>query len=102
MDRISNGVIRDLVKVVPIEDRLREIRLKWFGRVKKRSADAPVRRCERINIPRGKRRKERPKKSLDEVIIEDLKVVGLTENMARDRRLWRNRIKILGRRELAS
>ena len=34
MDRISNGVIRDLVKVVPIEDKLREIRLRWFGHVK--------------------------------------------------------------------
>ena len=28
IDRISNGVIRDLVKVVHIEDKLREIRLR--------------------------------------------------------------------------
>ena len=80
MDRISNGVIRDLVKVVPIEDKLRGIRLRWFGHVKRRSADAPVRRCERINILRGKRGRGRPKKSLDEVIREDLRVVGLTED----------------------
>jgi len=33
---------------------------------------------------------------------EDLKVIGLTENMAQDKRLWRDKIKILGRRELAS
>ena len=45
MDRISNGVIRYLVKVVPIEYKLREIRLRWFGHVKRRSVDAPVRRC---------------------------------------------------------
>jgi len=82
MDRISNGVMRDLVKVVPIEDKVREIRLRWFDHVKRRSADAPVRRCERINIPRGKRGKGRPKKSLDEMIREDLKVVGLTEDIA--------------------
>jgi len=49
--------------------------------VKRRSEDAPVRRCERINIPAGRRGKEQPKKSLDEVIREDLKVVGLTEDM---------------------
>ena len=55
MDRISNGVIRDLVKVAPIEDKLSRIKLKWFSHVKKMSKDAPVRRCERINIPRGKR-----------------------------------------------
>ena len=39
--------------------------------------------------------------SLDEVIREDLKVVGLMEDVAQDRRLWRDRIKILVRRELA-
>jgi len=48
--------------------------------------DAPVRICERINIPEGKRQKRRLKKSLDEGIREDLKVVGLTEDMAQDRR----------------
>ena len=54
----------------------------------KRSVDAPVRNCERTNTPVGKRGKGQPKKSLDEVIKEDLKVVGLTEDMAQDRRLW--------------
>ena len=39
-------------------------------------------------------------KSLDEVIREDLKVVGLTEDMAQDRKLWRDRIKVLDRGEL--
>jgi len=101
MDRISNWEIRDLVKVIPIEDKLREIRLKWFGHVKRRSTDAPVRRCEIINIPIGKRGKRQPKKSLDEVIREDLKVVGLTKDIAQDRRLWLDRIKILVHRGLA-
>ena len=76
MDRISNGSIKDLVKVVPIEDKLREIKFRWFAHVKRRSANASVRRCERINIPRGKRGRRRPKKSLVEVIREDLKVIG--------------------------
>ena len=70
--------------------------------MKRRSGDAPVRRCERVNIPKGKRGRGRPKKSLDEVIREDLKVVGQTEDMAQDRRLWWDRIKISDRRELAS
>jgi len=93
IDRIRNGVIRDLVKVAPIGDKLREIRLRWFGHVKRRSVDAPVRRCERISIPKGRRGRGRPKKNLNVVIREDLKVVGLTEDMAQDRKLWRDRIK---------
>ena len=49
--------------------------------------DALVRRSERIHIPEGKTGRGRPKKSLDEVIREDLKVVGLTEDLAPDKRL---------------
>ena len=56
---------------------------------------APVRRCERIDLPSGKRGRGRPKKSLDEVVIEDLKVVSMTEDLVHDRRLWRDRIRVL-------
>jgi len=53
-----------------------------------------------IDIPEGKRGRGRPKKSVDEVIREDLKVVGLTEDLTQDRKLWRDSIKIIDRREL--
>ena len=102
MDKISNRVIRDLVKVAPIEDKMRKTRLRWFDHVKRMSVDTPVRRCKRINIPEGKRGRGRPKKSLDKVIREDLKVVQLTKDMAQDRRLWQDRIKILDRTDVAS
>jgi len=82
IDRIRNGVIRDLVKVAPIGDKIRETRLRWFGHVKRRSVNAPMRRCARINIPEGKRGRGRLKKSLDEVIGEDLKAVSLMEDLA--------------------
>ena len=57
VDRIRNGIIRNLVKVAPIEDKMRETRFRWVDHVK-RSLDAPVRRCERINFPEGKRGRE--------------------------------------------
>ena len=60
-----------------------------------RSVDAPVSRCERISIPIGRRGRGRLKKNLDVVIRDDLKVVGLTENMAQDRKLWQDRIKTI-------
>ena len=102
MDRIRNELIRGLVKVAPIEDKMRETRLRWFGHLKKRNMNAPVRSYERINTPVGKRRRGRTKNSLDEVIREDLKVVGLTKDMTQDRRLWQRGIKILDYRELAT
>jgi len=96
-----NEEIRDIVKVALIENKMRETRLRLFGHMK-RSVDAPVRRCERINIPKGKRGRRRLKKCLDEVIRDDLKVVGLTKDMAWYRRLWWDRIRILDYRELAT
>jgi len=87
MDRVRNCVIKDLAKVAPIEENMRESRRRWFSHVKRRSMATPVRRCELIDLPSGKRGRGRPKKSLDEVIREDLKVVGLSENLAQDRRL---------------
>ena len=98
-DRVRNDVIRGLVKVAPIEEKMRESRLRWLNHVKRRSMAAPVRKCELIDLPGGKRGRGRPKKSLDEVIREDLKVVGLTKDLTQDRRLWRNKIRILDGRE---
>jgi len=48
---------------VIIEDKLRESRLRWFGHVRRSSVDAPVRRCESISLPDGRRGRGRPKKS---------------------------------------
>ena len=55
VDRIRNEIIRYLAKVAPIKDKMREIRLRWFGHVKRRSVDAPTMICEIINIRRQKR-----------------------------------------------
>ena len=54
VDKIRNEVIRDIVKVATIEDKMRESKLGCFDHVKT-SVDAIVRRCETINIPEGRR-----------------------------------------------
>ena len=91
LDRIRNEVIKDLIKVGPIDDKMRESRLQWFGHVKRRSVDAPVRRCKRINIPKAK-----------EGGVDQKRVVGLSENVTQDRNRWRDRIRILNRSGVAS
>jgi len=50
LDRIINEVIREKVGVVHIEEKLKEIRLRWFGHVKRRGVNAAVRGCETINL----------------------------------------------------
>ena len=40
-DKIRNGVIRGKIGVAPIEDKIREARLRWFGHVRRRNMKAP-------------------------------------------------------------
>ncbi|XP_075081624.1 uncharacterized protein LOC107807599 isoform X5 [Nicotiana tabacum] len=45
------------------EDKMREASIRWFGHVKRRGTDAPVRRCERLALE-GQRRGEAGRRSI--------------------------------------
>jgi len=62
-DKIKNEIIRGRVGVTSIKDKIREIKLRWFGHIK-RSIDALVRRCKKIDRLQHRRGRSRPKKSL--------------------------------------
>ena len=36
LDRIKNEVIREKLGVSPIENKMRELRIRWFGHIKRR------------------------------------------------------------------
>ncbi|KAL3372890.1 hypothetical protein AABB24_005089 [Solanum stoloniferum] len=95
-DKIRNEVIREKVGVSPVVDKLREVRLRWFGHVKRRCADAPVRRCEGLVVEGTQRGRGRPRKYWEEVIRQDLAQLHITEDMTLDRKKWRSRIKVEG------
>ena len=59
---------------MPIEDKMRESRLRWFGYVKRRSVKL-VRRCEMINVPECKRGRGQPMKSSNEEIKYVMKLI---------------------------
>ncbi|XP_055808172.1 uncharacterized protein LOC129876703 [Solanum dulcamara] len=93
-DRIRNEAIRDKVGVASVEDKMREIRLRWYGHVKRRDTDTPVRRCERLVMDGYRRGRGRPKKYWGEVIRQDMAQLQLTEDMTLDRRVWRTHIRV--------
>ena len=68
LDRIRSGVTIEKVEVARIEDKMKEMRLKWFGHFKRRSENAPLRRCEIINLSVCRRGRGWPKKSWNQVI----------------------------------
>ncbi|XP_070042852.1 uncharacterized protein [Nicotiana tomentosiformis] len=87
LDRIINEVNRDKVGVAPIEDKMRKSRLRWFGHVRRKSTDVPVRRCERLTLEGLRRGRGRPKKRWGEVIRKDMSQLQLTEDMTLDRKV---------------
>ena len=65
-------MIRDKVGVTP--------------NIRRRSEDATMRRCEKINLPRCRRVGGRPKKNCSEVIRNELKTLLLTEYIDQNRK----------------
>lgn len=49
-DRIKNEIIRERVRVAPIEDKIQKVRLRWFDHVMRRGTDSSVRRYERLAL----------------------------------------------------
>ena len=93
-DRIRNEEIRGKVGLAPIGDKMRENLLRWFGHVRRRPTEAPVKRCESMEIVRSMRGRGRPKRSWKETIKHDLAYMDLTEDMALNRFDWRRQIHI--------
>ncbi|KAG2618147.1 hypothetical protein PVAP13_3NG258212 [Panicum virgatum] len=72
-DRVRNEVIRDRVGVAPIEEKLTQHQLRWFGHVQRRPPKAPVRNEVLERVDNVKRGRGRPKLTWDESVKRDLK-----------------------------
>ena len=93
-DRIRNETVREMVGVAPIEEKLRENRLRWFGHVYRRPVDAVVKRADMIDLGSNTMGRGRPKLTLDTVVRKDMNMLGLSEQVALDRAQWKKRIHV--------
>jgi len=93
-DKIRNDDIRFKVGVAFMVDKMKKVRLGWFGHVKRRCADAPMRPCERLVIEGTRRGRCRLKKYWGEAIRQDMTQLQVTKDMTLDRRVWRTRIRV--------
>ena len=93
-DRIRNDFIREKLGIAPIEDKMRESRLRWFGHIRRRPIGAPVRKCENLDVTPIKRGRGRPKKCWKETIKNDLSLLGLSLDLTQNRSEWRQRIRV--------
>jgi hypothetical protein len=72
-DRVRNEDIRDRVGVAPIEEKLVQHRLRWFGHVQRRPPEAPVRSGVLDRVGSVRRGRGRPKLTWEEAVKRDLK-----------------------------
>jgi hypothetical protein len=93
-DRVRNDDIRDSVGVAPIEEKLIQHRLRWFGYVQRRSHEAPVRSGVLKRTDNVKSGKGRPKLTWDESVKRDLKEWNISKDLAMDRNARRLAINV--------
>ncbi|KAI5086621.1 hypothetical protein C0J45_23316, partial [Silurus meridionalis] len=78
MDKIRNEFIRGTAHVGCFGDKVREVRLRWFGHVQRRDMNYIGTRMLRMEPP-GRRKRGRPRRRIMDVVKEDMQVVGVKE-----------------------
>ena len=93
-DRVQNDDIRDRLEVAPIEKKLVQHRLRWFGHVQRRPLEAPVRSgilSQDSNVKRGR---GRPMLTWVQAIKGDLKGWNIPNDLALDRSACKTAIHV--------
>jgi hypothetical protein len=80
--------------VVPVEKKLVQHRLRWFGHIQRRPAEAPVRSGVIRRSNNEKRGIRRPNLTWEESVKRDLKDWCITKELALDRREWKLAIHV--------
>ncbi|KAE8722033.1 Phosphoenolpyruvate/phosphate translocator 2 isoform 2 [Hibiscus syriacus] len=93
-DMTTNSAIRMSLGVVPVSEKLREGRLRWFGHVLRRLPSDVVKRVESITVD-GARRRGRPRRKWEDCLRSDMMDLALTEDMTSDRKVWRLKTRIV-------
>jgi len=90
LDRIENTEVLRRMGVAPIEDKLAEGRLRWFGHVQRRDDESVARTALSLTVD-GKKPVGHPKRTWMDNVAKDMKDAGVTADDALDRAAWRRR-----------
>jgi hypothetical protein len=93
-DQVQNDDIRERLGVAPVEEKLVQHCLRWFGHMQQRPAEAPI--CNGVIRRTGNKKKgrERPHLTWKESVKRDLKDRCITKELAFDRREWKLAIHV--------
>lgn len=82
------------LKIAPLEAKMSENHLRWFGHLQSRPLSAPVTKCDDINIDQGRGR-GRPKPTWIFIIQKDMMNCGLCDDLEFDPNKWRKIIHVV-------
>ena len=80
--------------MAPIEEKITQHWLGWFGHIQRRPPEAPVHSGVLKRVDRVKRGRGRPKLTLEESVKRDLKDWNISEEVGLDRSAWRLAINV--------
>ena len=80
--------------MAPIEEKLTQHRLRWFGHVQRKPPEAPVRNEVLERIDNVKRGRGRPKLTWEELVKSDLKDWNISKEIALDMSAWKLAINV--------
>ena len=94
MDKIRNEDIRERVGVAPIEEKIIQHRLRWFGHVQRRPMEAPIRRGVLYRTEDTKKGRGRARLIWEEEVKRDLKDWIVSREFALDRNAWKKAMHV--------
>ena len=80
--------MRVTAKIAKLGDKLRDVRQRWYGRVKKREENYVGKRMTEMSVP-GRRKRGRPRRRWMDLAREDLERVGVRDGGEVDRVKWK-------------
>ena len=89
-DRIPSKDLLTKFELLPVRVVQRN-RFRWFGHAVRMDNDNWVKKCMTLKV-NGRGDPGRPKKTWEQVIVSDLRELGITRSLAQDRLNWRKTI----------
>jgi hypothetical protein len=84
-DYVQNDVMCERLGVAPVEEKLMQHHLRWFGHIQRRPSKAPIHSGVISQTGNGKRDRERPNLTWKESVKRDLKDWSITSELILDR-----------------
>ena len=89
-DRGSTSALYSLLKISPLEPKLRLNRLRWYGHVQR--SNGWIRKCSTLEVD-GNRGRGRPSKTWKGTVADDLKRWKIDANNVYDRNAWKKALR---------